>query len=170
MTEDQNIQQPEPLTLKRVGLFLKEKGITVKPLPESTDVVETIQVEKKDLLKVSRLLKEDKDTLFDLLISVSAVDKIDEGLLESVYHLFSTKYYHMLVMKVQTSKEKPSIPSVVSIWTTADWHERESYDLMGITYDGHPDLKRILMPADWIGYPLRKDYTMNDERLVWNER
>ena len=169
MTNEENTNEVA-LTLKKIGLYLKEKGIVVKPAPESSDVVETFIVEKKDLIKVCQLLKEDKDFKFDILISVSAVDKIDEGTMESVYHLFSSEYHHKVVIKVIVNRDKPSVPSVVPVWITADWHEREAYDLMGINYDGHPDLKRILMPADWIGHPLRRDYVMNDDRLIWNER
>ncbi len=170
MSDEQNKNQTEPLTLKRFGVFLREKGIHVEPLPEATNTVETVLLNKKELLQASRLLKDDKSCLFDLLVSVSAVDKIKDNLFESIYHLYSTSYHHMLVLKVQVPRERPELPSVSSIWKTADWHEREAYDLMGITYTDHPDLQRILLPADWKGYPLRKDYVLDDERLIWNER
>jgi NADH-quinone oxidoreductase subunit C len=170
VTEEHNNNPSETITLKRFGVFLKEKGIKVQPLAEAANAVETILVDKKDLLNTAKLLKEDKNSLFDLLISVSGVDRIKEELLESVYHLYSTTYHHMLVLKVRVSRDKPEVPSVSSLWITADWHEREAYDLMGIIYTGHPNLKRILLPDDWRGYPLRKDYKLEDERLVWNER
>lgn len=169
MSDEQNTNNTE-LTLQRIGIFLKEKGIKVQPLPLATDVVETILVNKKDIVQAGQILKNDKDMAFDLLLSVSAVDKLEENVFESVYHLFSTQYHHKVVLKVSVPRNKPVIPSVSSVWITADWHERECFDLMGIEYENHPNLKRILMPEDWKGYPLRKDYVQDDERLVWNER
>lgn len=169
MSSEENTHNTE-LTLKRIGIFLKEKGLNVKPLPESSDVVETILIDKKDIVQASQLLKDDKDMVFDLLLSVSAVDRLDDGLFESVYHLFSSQYHHKVVLKVYMPRNKPVIPSVSSVWITADWHERECFDMMGIEYTNHPNLQRILMPADWKGYPLRKDYVQDDERLIWNER
>jgi NADH-quinone oxidoreductase subunit C len=80
-------------------------------------------------------------------------------LISVYYHLESTSLKHKVILKVSTGREKPEIPSVVEIWKGADWHEREAYDLFGIIFLNHPDLRRILMPYDWeYGYPLRKDY------------
>ena len=94
--------------------------------------------------------------------------KVDwEPHLEIVYHLSSTLNKHTLVVKVKSPRWKddqtgalPEIPSLVDVWKTADWHERETYDLSGIHFVGHPDLRRILCPEDWVGHPLRKDYEM----------
>jgi NADH-quinone oxidoreductase subunit C len=77
---------------------------------------------------------------------------------EVVYHLYSIKHRHMLRVRVQVPENKCSVKSVVPIWRGADWHERECYDLFGIAFEGHPDLRRILLPEDWEGHPLRKDY------------
>src|SRR5690606_639093 len=87
----------------------------------------------------------------------------EAGTLEVVYHLYSIPYEHSLVLKVtvprnQPDEPLPTIPSVTHIWRTADWHEREIFDLIGINFEGHSDLRRILLPADWTGHPLRKDY------------
>ncbi|MGD9581821.1 MAG: NADH-quinone oxidoreductase subunit C [Vampirovibrionia bacterium] len=169
MSEDQNTNNTE-LTLKRIGIFLKEKGLSVQPLPESSDVVETILIDKTNLLQACQILKDDKDMVFDLLISVSAVDRIEEKVFELVYHLFSTKYHHKVILKVKIDRDKPSVHTVSTVWITADWHERETYDLMGIEFENHPNLTRLLMPSDWKGHPLRKDYVQDDERLIWNER
>ncbi|HWV45928.1 MAG TPA: NADH-quinone oxidoreductase subunit C, partial [Nitrospira sp.] len=81
---------------------------------------------------------------------------------------YSTKSHKYLALKVTAVNEHS--PSLMPVWPAADWHERETYDLLGIHYDGHPNLTRILMPTDWLGHPLRKDYKVNDPRLVWNER
>lgn len=169
MSEENGSTQNE-YTLKKYGLLLKEQGINVQPQPESANVVETMIVNKNDLLKACEILKEHDEASFDLLVSVSAVDKIKDKIIESVYHLFSTKYHHKVVLKVLLNRKDPVVPSVISFWGTADWHERECYDLMGVVFENHPNLERLLMPADWIGFPLRKDYKLEDERLVWNER
>ncbi len=101
---------------------------------------------------------------FDYLNCVSSVDRIASGELEAVYNLSSLKEPTKVLVRVRVPREDPVIRSVVSLWSAADWHEREAYDLMGIRFDGHPDLRRILTSEDWVGHPLRKDY--QDERLV----
>lgn len=101
---------------------------------------------------------------FDYLNCLSAVDQIASGELEVVYNLSSLSQPTKVLMRVRVPREDPIIRSVVSLWSTADWHEREAFDMMGIRFDGHPDLRRILTSEDWVGYPLRKDY--QDERLV----
>lgn len=101
---------------------------------------------------------------FDYLNCLSAVDRIASGELEAVYNLSSLSQPTKILVRVRVPREDPIIRSVVSLWSTADWHEREAFDMMGIRFDGHPDLRRILTSEDWVGYPLRKDY--QDERLV----
>lgn len=171
MTDEiSNNQSNNEVSIKRFGILLKENGFSVEPLKDSSDNVEVILIKENELLQVCNLLKTNSESCFDLLISVSGVDKIKDNIIESVYHLYSTKYNHKLVLKAQLKREKPTVTSVTSVWKTADWHERETYDLMGIVYTGHPNLKRLLLPSDWIGHPLRKDYVLADERLKWNER
>jgi NADH-quinone oxidoreductase subunit C len=75
-----------------------------------------------------------------------------------VYHLYSMVHTHKLVMRTEVPKEKPDVKSVAMLWRTADWHEREAFDMFGINFIQHPELKRILLPDDWTGFPLRKDY------------
>lgn len=101
---------------------------------------------------------------FDYLNCLSAVDRIASGELEVVYNISSLSQPTKVLVRVRVPREDPIIRSVVSLWRTADWHEREAFDMMGIRFDGHPDLRRILTSEDWVGYPLRKDY--QDERLV----
>jgi NADH-quinone oxidoreductase subunit C len=93
-----------------------------------------------------------------MLLCISGVDYPKENLIESVYEVYSVKHNHRLSFKVRVARDNPKIPSVVSIWPAANWHERETFDLVGIIYEGHPFLKRILLPEDWEGHPLRKDY------------
>ena len=108
---------------------------------------------------IARYLAEEDELAFDSLVCLSGVDLgAKEENLEIVYHLFSMTHRHTVVLKAILPKEDPHIPSVEDIWKTANWHEREAYDLYGITFEGHSDLRRILMPDDWEGHPLRKDY------------
>lgn len=100
----------------------------------------------------------------DFLNCISSVDRIASGELEAVYNLSSLDLPAKVMVRVRVPREDPVIRSAVAIWNAADWHEREAYDLMGIRFDGHPDLRRILTSEDWVGHPLRKDY--QDERLV----
>lgn len=130
------------------------------------------------LVELCRHLKAADDLQFDTLNCITVVDYFEpdpkkakkvkwEPHMEVVYHLSSTVKKHSIVVKVMTSRWKndeegqlPEVPSVECVWRTADWHERETYDLSGVMFTGHPDLRRILCPEDWVGYPLRKDYQM----------
>ena len=113
---------------------------------------------------VCLFLRDHAETYFDFLSCISAVDDgVSAGTFTVVYHLASIPYNYQLTLKVIVTNDRkvdnlPVIPSVASVWRTADWHEREAFDLMGIYFEGHPDLRRILLPEDWDGYPLRKDY------------
>lgn len=115
------------------------------------------------LLDVCKELRENKETWFDFLSCISGIDYgLNEGF-GVVYHLASIPHKTQLTLKVRLEdlRDKsalPSIDSVSSVWRTADWHEREAYDLVGIFFNGHPDLRRILLPDDWKGHPLRRDY------------
>jgi NADH-quinone oxidoreductase subunit C len=109
-------------------------------------------------LEAARLLREDADLAFDFFRCLSAVDYPKEGQLACVYDLISTTHRHAFAVKVFTPRADPRVPSVAGLWPTANWHEREAFDLMGIVFDGHPELRRILLPEDWQGHPLRKDY------------
>jgi len=106
---------------------------------------------------VARFLRDDEQMQFDFLSSLSGVD-LREGKLAVVYHLASMTRRHTIALRVEVTAESPQVPSVESIWKTANWHEREAFDLIGIVFTGHPDLRRILLPYDWEGHPLRKDY------------
>jgi NADH-quinone oxidoreductase subunit C len=135
-----------------------------------------IEVTADGLVEVCQYLRNEPTLEFDYLNCISGVDycqvdpkkKVDwQPHTEVVYHLFSMKHKHSVVLKVILPRwkddkpgELPEVPSVAGIWSTADWHEREVYDLSGIYFTGHPDLRRILCPEDWIGHPLRKDYEM----------
>ena len=119
----------------------------------------TLEISEEFILSVCRLLHEHDKTYFDSLSCLTGLDNGPEAnTMEVIYHLYSIPHDLHLALKVILKREKPEIDSVASIWKTADWHEREAYDLLGITFRNHPDLRRILLPADWEGHPLRKDY------------
>lgn len=102
-------------------------------------------------------VRDDEALQLDSLMCLSGVDYAD-GNLGVVYHLHSLPLTHKLTLKVIVPADAPHVQSVEKVWRTADWHEREAYDLIGVIFDGHRDLRRILNPYDWEGYPLRKDY------------
>ncbi len=102
---------------------------------------------------------------FDCLSSLTAVDRLAEGRFEVVYHLFSYRHKHSITVRVHLPRNEEAIhiPTVEGIWPCANWLEREVFDLFGIRFDGHSDLRRIMLPDDWVGYPLRKDYKEQED-------
>jgi len=124
----------------------------------------SIRVPSRRIAAVGQMLHEHQETYFDYLTCITALDNgPKKGTLELLYHLYSIPYNLQLILKVLVNREHPGeplpkVPSVSHIWRGANWHEREAYDLMGIHFTNHPDLRRILLPTDWKGYPLRKDY------------
>jgi NADH-quinone oxidoreductase subunit C len=111
------------------------------------------------ILPVCEFLWNNPSTYFDSLSCLTAIDQGPEaGKMEVIYTLYSIPNHVTLHLRVMLDREKPSVSSVSSVWRTADWHEREAFDFYGIQFEGHPDLRRILLPEDWEGYPLRKDY------------
>lgn len=106
-------------------------------------------------------LRDEESLQFDFMSCLSGVD-YDNDNLAVVYHLYSYPHNHKIVLKVIVPKSNPKVQTVSDVWLTADWHEREAYDLLGIEFEGHPDLRRILLPEDWEGHPLRKDYKVQE--------
>lgn len=116
-------------------------------------------VSPNEIDKMSVFLHDNQELQFDSLVLLSGVDEVKANLLSVYYHIESTSIKHKIVLKVVTDRSNPEVNSVTSVWKGADWHEREAYDMYGIKFTNHPDLRRILMPYDWeAGYPLRKDY------------
>jgi NADH-quinone oxidoreductase subunit C len=118
----------------------------------------TVVVKTTALAEVMSYLKSTVELDFDSLMSLSGVDRNIESDLEVIYHLYSLAQKHYITIRVTVARDNGVVPSVASIWRTADWHEREVFDMFGIRFDGHPDLKRILLEDDWEGFPLKKDY------------
>lgn len=147
----------------KVSSWLTENGFENQPLAPDHLNIELIQVEPEELLAVSQALYEDG---YNYLQCQGAYDEGPGKQLVSFYHLLKITTQGECLgevrLKVFLPRENPTVPSVYWIWKAADWQERECYDMYGIIYEGHPNLKRILMPEDWIGWPLRKDYVSPD--------
>jgi NADH-quinone oxidoreductase subunit C len=142
---------------------LKEKILALVPQAEVIEGKQypEVTVPAGKLRTLAKELKESDETYFDYLFNLTAVDWPDQSL-GVVYHLTSSKHHHYLVLKVKAAnRETPVIDTVSDIWRTAEFHEREAYDLMGIQFKNHPDMRRIFLEENWVGHPLRKDY--NDE-------
>jgi NADH-quinone oxidoreductase subunit C len=123
-----------------------------------------IVVSELDIQSVCEHLHKNPTSYFDMLSCVTAIDNgPGAGTMEVVYNLYSIPFDHHLALKVILGRDNPIVSSVASIWKTADWQEREAYDMFGIIFSGHPDLRRILLPADWDGFPLRKDYKQQEK-------
>ncbi len=126
---------------------------------EANEKLTQLTVSAKELVSICDLLWRDPQTYFDSLSCVTAIDLGPEvGQMEVIYTLYSIPFHVTLHLKVLIDRDKPEVPSLSGIWKTADWHEREAFDLLGVQFIGHPNLTRILLPADWQGHPLRKDY------------
>jgi NADH-quinone oxidoreductase subunit C len=115
------------------------------------------------LVEVCRFLKTEPELAFDCLSNLSGVDYPKRNVIQVVYHLYSYERRHLFVLKVDAARDDPTVPSVAGLWSHAEWQEREVFDLLGVTFTGHPDLRRILMPEDWPGHPLRKDFVEPEE-------
>jgi NADH-quinone oxidoreductase subunit C len=132
-------------------------------------VLETIEkkpdpfvvIDPASLVEICRYLREDPELAMDCLSNETGVDYKDYiGL---VYHLFSYSHRHGAVLKIKLPREEPRVATVENIWKSANWMEREIFDLLGVNFEGHSDMRRILMPEDWLGYPLRKDFVEPQE-------
>ena len=143
---------------------MQERGIPAEAIQQVTvDRGEiTYYLRREHLVALCRTLRDDPALRFELCSSVSGVDYGSEFAqrLHAVYHLTSMTYRRRIRLEVAVDVEDAHVPSVVEVYPTADWHEREAWDMFGIVFDGHPALTRILMPDDWDGHPQRKDYPL----------
>lgn len=146
-----------PLLESQLGL-----ASVLSPIENATPKGLLVPAER--LREICLFLRDNDKTYFDSLSCVTAIDNGPEaGTMEVNYNLYSIPFDIHLLLRVVIARnnegeELPVVPTVSDIWRTAEWHEREAYDLMGIRFEGHPDLRRILLAADWVGHPLRKDY------------
>ena len=122
---------------------------------------ETLLVRKESLLKILKFLKNDPELAYSLLLDITCVDYLNQDpRFELVYHLYSFKLNHRLRIKAKVSEKKQEIDSLTPLWKNANWLEREVFDMFGIKFKNHPDLRRILMYDEFEGFPLRKDYPL----------
>ncbi|WP_183579831.1 NADH-quinone oxidoreductase subunit C [Mucilaginibacter sp. X5P1] len=148
-----------------IKLLLTEKfGAEVIVGEETTGLQPALLIAPDQIAEVCLELRNNPKTYFDFLSCLTGVDYgAEANRFGVVYHLASIPYKTQLTLKISKENDRneenlPSFPSVVPVYKTADWHEREAYDMVGIFFGGHPDLRRILLPDDWEGFPLRKDY------------
>lgn len=155
-------------------LLKNEFGDAVLALDKDIPTESIISIDPFQIHKIAKYLRENEELKFDSLMCLSGVDDangtkikdehgldtIQGGTLSVYYHLHSVSLKHKITLKISTQREEPKIESVENVWKSANWHEREAYDLLGIIFLNHPDLRRILMPYDWEegSHPLRKDY------------
>ena len=161
---------PTPAARPYGGYFDEVVDALVAAYPAAATAVRTVVVDRGELTlhldrdhvaHVARILRDDPSLRFELLSSVSGVDYIGTtNRLHAVYELTSMTYRRRIRLEVSLSIEDPHVPSVTATYPTADWQERETWDMFGIIFDGHPGLTRILMPDDWDGHPQRKDYPL----------
>ncbi len=138
----------ERLRAARGGAVLEYQDALLDP---------AIVVRPEQLRDVCRFLRDEPDLRMDTLRLLTGIDRPPETQ-EVVYHLLSLPHRHAIVLRVRTPRSQPRVPSLHDVWPIANWFEREAYDLLGIEFEGHPDLRRLLNPVDWVGHPLRKDY------------
>jgi NADH-quinone oxidoreductase subunit C len=127
------------------------------------DLHPRVHTEAAHWQEIARFLHDDPGLQLDWLANLSGVDYVADEKMAVVYDLYSFELKHTVAVKVYCDRAAPRVPSVAQLWPAADWHEREAYDMFGIVFEGHPDLRRILLADDWQGFPLRKDYVFPKE-------
>jgi len=115
------------------------------------------------IVDVARFCKTEPDLAFDCLSNLAGVDYPKRNVIQVVYILYSYPHRHCFTLQVDAARDNPVVPSVAQVWAHAEWQEREAFDLLGVVFEGHPDLRRLLMPEDWPGHPLRKDFVEPEE-------
>ncbi len=122
-----------------------------------------LRVDSQAIVDVCHYLRDNADLKFEILSDLTAVDWPKENKIQVVYHLYSYSKRHQIVLKVDLPREDPHVPTMEGVWKAANWFEREVFDLFGVVFEGHSDLRRIMLPEDWVGHPLRKDYVEQEE-------
>jgi NADH-quinone oxidoreductase subunit C len=158
----------ESVTIKK----LREKfGDRVEAVPSPADGMDAVRVKREDILEVCMFLRTEEELDCDLMRDLTCVDYIHEKpRFEVAYHLYSIYYGRGVRLKVRLAEEEPTIDSVTPVWVGADWYEREVYDLYGVGFNNHPNLRRILLYEGFVGHPLRKDYPIDREQPLFKER
>ena len=122
-----------------------------------------LTVDKDAIVEICRFLHSAPGFKFEVLSDLTALDWPKEEKIQVVYHLYSYSNKSQIVLKVDLPRDNPKVPTLEGVWKVANWFEREVFDLFGVIFEGHSDLRRIMLPEDWVGYPLRKDYVEEEE-------
>lgn len=120
-------------------------------------------VSREGIVEVCRFLRDSASYKFEVLSDLTALDWPKDEKIQVVYHLYSYSNKAQIVLKVDLPRDHPRVPTLEGVWKVANWFEREVFDLFGVVFEGHSDLRRIMLPEDWVGYPLRKDYVEQEE-------
>ncbi|PZD97795.1 NADH-quinone oxidoreductase subunit C [Paenibacillus sambharensis] len=169
LPEEEETMQPSPQQAdldEAVSLLcsrVHDEAVAEAYLNEMNGGMPVLIIRSEHWLEAARMFRSEPALGCDYLRNLSGVDY--ETYMETVYHLLSMSTGKQYAVKVRTDRDNPSIPSVTAVWPAANWNEREVYDLLGIDFPGHPDLRRIMMPDDWAGHPLRKDYEPLDPEV-----
>jgi len=147
-----------PMNTAAIQQLLHERfGAAVGPV-ESARLLEYVEVDGEIVDEICLFLRDQPDLAFDCLNNLSGTDRPARGKIQLTYELFSYVHRHTFILRVDTSRNRPEAKTVENVWSAANWLEREIYDLLGVNFIGHSDLRRLLLPDDWVGHPLRKDY------------
>lgn len=152
---------PEAIFARLVDAFGAEVVFDLRADP-ARDRDPWFQVAPAQIEQVCERLRDDPDLACDYLECLTGVDYPKEDKIAVVYHVNSYTKKHRVVLKCLVDRGAPALPTLVNVWSAANWQERECFDLLGVDFEGHPDLRRLLLPDDWVGHPLRKDYQEQD--------
>jgi NADH-quinone oxidoreductase subunit C len=155
-TTPDGVQTNPPAVSELVSKILA-LNLNATPYARTADCP-AIQVPVAQLLELMQKLHDDPSFCFDMLSAHTAIDRIQQNVFELVYYLYSLHHGTHLLVAVEIPRDSPVAPTVSGVWKIAEWQEREVYDLFGVCYDNHPDLRRVFLEDDWQGFPLRKDY------------
>jgi NADH-quinone oxidoreductase subunit C len=151
------------MTLSAIANLLQQRFGTKILAAFPDDKHPRVHIDAVDVREVCEFLYREPSLKLDWLQNLSGVDYVADDKMCVVYDLWSFDHRHTFAVKAYCPRENPHVPSVADLWPAADWHEREAFDMFGIIFDGHPDLRRILCADDWEGFPLRKDYVFPRE-------
>ena len=137
---------------------------------ENEDLAENqVELKGEQWLEMATFMKNDPNLCFDQLECITGIDTGEAGPLQTRYNFHSMEHRHKIEVVISHDRENPKVASIEQLWRIGDWFERETYDMFGIEFEGHPDLTRILMPEDWVGHPLRKDYDIGKIPVQFKE-
>lgn len=148
---------------ERILEIVNEVAKAAPVVVDNNSTPKTIQIHADDLVSVCSALHRHPETYFDMLSCITGIDNgAEKGTIDVAYNLYSIPYNLHLMIRISVPRDGAEVESLTGIWKTANWHEREVFDMFGLRIKNHPDLRRILLPADWEGHPLRKDYKVQD--------